>query len=89
MVGLARTGGHIGHGSGEIALAFSTTNVIPHAPESPLVTVHDIADGWMDVLFRAAIECVEESVISSLWHAETVTGHQGHTATGLQTLLNG
>ena len=38
-------------------------------------------------LFRAVAECVEESVLSSLLHAETVTGNHGQTFHSLTELL--
>jgi len=47
--------------------------------------VHDDA---INPLFRAVAECVEESVLSSLLHAETVTGHHGRTVKSLRELLN-
>ena len=37
----------------------------------------------MDWLFRAVIESVEEAVVNSLFRAETVIGHSGHTAYAL------
>ena len=40
-------------------------------------------------LFRAVAECVEESVLSSLFHAETVTGYHGKTVPCLTDLLEG
>ena len=46
--------------------------------------VHDDA---INPLFRAVAECVEESVLSSLLHAETVTGHHGRTVKCLSDLL--
>ena len=41
----------------------------------------------IDLFFRAAAECVEESVLSSLLHAETVTGRGGRTVRSLADLL--
>ena len=41
----------------------------------------------MDLMFRAAIECVEESVISSLTHAEHTKGFRGHEKECLAELL--
>src|SRR5690625_6272388 len=36
--GLARTGSHIAHGSGDIAIAFSTANTYEHTKETPFET---------------------------------------------------
>ena len=87
LVGLSRTGSFCGNGSGEIVIAFSTGNRIFHYPQSDLVPLGAVAENKMDLLFRAAAECVEESVLSSLLHAETVTGRNGLTVRSLADLL--
>ena len=87
LVGLSRTGSFCGNGSGEIVIAFSTGNRISHYPQSALVTLRAVSETKMDLLFRAAAECVEESVLSSLLHAETVTGRNGLTVRSLADLL--
>ena len=87
LVGLSRTGSFCGTGSGEIVIAFSTGNRISHYPQSDLVTLRAVSETKMDLLFRAAAECVEESVLSSLLHAETVTGRNGLTVRSLADLL--
>ena len=89
IVGLSRTGSYCGNGSGEIVIAFSTDNRISHYPQSDLVPLRAAAENKMDLLFRAAAECVEESVLSSLLHAETVTGRNGLTVRSLADLLQG
>ena len=45
-------------------------------------------DDAINPLFRAVAECVEESVLSSLLHAETVTGYHGRTVRCLSDLLD-
>ena len=49
-----------------------------------MTLLHDDA---INPLFRAVAECVEESVLSSLLHAETVTGSHGRTFRSLTELL--
>ncbi|MFM0468362.1 DmpA family aminopeptidase [Paraburkholderia strydomiana] len=75
--GLARTGSVYGHGSGDIALAFSTAYTVPHIAEfialPPL-----LADQHMDPLFRACADSVEQAILDALWSAESVTGRDGH-----------
>lgn len=74
-------------GSGEIALAFTTANRIPHySPKKP-ISIDVLYEDDMDLMFRAAIECVEESVISSLTHAEHTKGFRGHEKECLAELL--
>ena len=69
--GIARTGTITGNGSGEIVLAFSTANRIPHYPAEHTLAVEILHEDYMDHAFRAAVEAVEESIVSSLLHAKT------------------
>ena len=87
IVGLSRTGSYCGNGSGEIVIAFSTGNRIPHYSQADLLPLRALHEDRIDRLFRAAAECVEESVLSSLLHAETVTGRGGLTVRSLAGLL--
>jgi D-aminopeptidase len=73
--GLARTGGMASHGSGDIALAFST---VP--PVEAQVGDVEMAAGRITQFFRACIESVEEAIINSLLRAHTVLGRDGNTA---------
>jgi D-aminopeptidase len=71
MLGLGRTGASGNNGSGDYAIAFSTsrpTNLLSNDSMSPL--------------FLAAIEATEEAVYNSLFRATTVTG-RGHTMEAL------
>jgi D-aminopeptidase len=77
-VGLARTGSVFGHGSGDIALAFSTAYTVPHeagATRSMPALLHDTL---MDPLFEAVAEATEQAILSALWHATTVRGRDDH-----------
>jgi len=75
--GLARTGSFTGNGSGEIAVMFSTANQIPHKAESPYLVQQTIHEDYMNIFFEAVAESVEESVISSMLHAEALTDRRG------------
>ncbi len=75
--GLARTGSYTATGSGEIALMFSTANRIPHKSDDSIHTFSYLHEDVLDKVFAAVTECVEESVLSSLYHAESVTGRNG------------
>lgn len=81
--GLARTGSVYGHGSGDIALAFSTAYTVPHGADfvalPPLV-----ADHCLDPLFRACADSVEQAIVDALWSAESVTGRDGHRRLSLR-----
>lgn len=66
FLGVGRTGSHMGHGSGDYAIAFSTSRAEP------------LRDGeLLSALFRATVEATEEAVLNSLFRATTVTGHRG------------
>ncbi|WP_233831796.1 DmpA family aminopeptidase [Paraburkholderia sp. ZP32-5] len=81
--GLARTGSVYGHGSGDIALAFSTAYTVPHGVDH--VTLPPlVADHCMDPLFRACADSVEQAIVDALWSAESVTGRDGHTRLSLR-----
>lgn len=83
--GLARTGSHYGHGSGDFVIAFSTTQQVEHEPSSLTTTQVVLADEQkvMDWLFPAVVESVEEAILNSLFRAEMMVGRDGHTAYGL------
>jgi D-aminopeptidase len=75
--GLARTGSVYGHGSGDIALAFSTAYTVPHAAD--FVTLPPfVADARLDPLFRACADSVEQAIVDALWSAVSVMGRDGH-----------
>lgn len=86
-VGLSRTGSFMGNGSGDIAIAFSTANRVPHDSPSALLHFSAISDGYIDPVFDMAAEAVEEAIISSLWHAETTEGRDGRVAVGLKDAM--
>ncbi|MCK9511813.1 MAG: P1 family peptidase [Pigmentiphaga sp.] len=77
-VGLARTGGYGGNGSGEIFLAFSTAN--PGAfSRTDKSTVQMASNDTMDPLFEATAHATEEAVINAMIAAETMVGRDGYT----------
>lgn len=77
--GLARTGSYYEHGSGDIAIAFSTANLYEHSNKSSTETVTYIRDDHqlMNELFLAVTESIEEAIINSLKYAETTIGRKG------------
>jgi len=80
---LGRVGSAMGSGSGDISLAFSTANHPDSFPGTSFIEARYIKDEELDAVFTAAIEAVEESVVSALWHADTVTG-KGVTVLGFR-----
>ncbi|MDA8520232.1 P1 family peptidase [Acidovorax sp. NCPPB 4044] len=86
--GLARTGSVYGHGSGDIALAFSTAYTLPHLPEVPMPAVSLVHEASLDGLFQAAADSVEQAIVHALWHAQPVSGRDGHQRPALRDLLS-
>ena len=86
-VGLARVGSYLGNGSGDIAVAFTTANRMPHYGEESMVDIKMINDRVIDKVFQATAEAVEESVYSSLDHAHTVTGIRGKKVYAISEVL--
>ena len=77
--GLARTGSSFGHGSGDIAIAFSPvmrTGQQLHPVQAQPAPLHE---EQLDPLFDAAAEATEQAIINSLWYATAVTGRDGNT----------
>lgn len=85
--GIAWTGAFFGHGSGDIALAFSTANRIPHDPPADLLPRRVLAESRMDRLFQAAAEATAEAVLDALAAAEPTTGFAGHHRRALRDVL--
>jgi D-aminopeptidase len=76
--GLARTGSVFGHGSGDIALAFSTAYTVPDRAERPMPAVAMLHDGLLDGLFQAAADSTEQAIVHALWRATAVAGRDGN-----------
>jgi D-aminopeptidase len=82
-LGMARTGGSAGNGSGDIFVAFSTANEAAAQlarRESPATF---LPNGLLDPVFRAVVLATEEAIINALVAAETMVGRDGHVAAAL------
>lgn len=75
--GLGRLGSYWGHGSGDIAVAFST-HPVPQPPE----------ESALEPLLSAAADATEHAVLDALLSAEAVTGFRGHHRPALSELLD-
>lgn len=87
-VGLVRTGSHLGHGSGDIALAVSNAEPIRHDEKTDLVGRRVLNENRIDILFRAAAEVTEDAVLDALFAAQTVAGRDGHRRVALAEKLH-
>jgi D-aminopeptidase len=70
-LGLARTGSVAHHGSGEIFVAFSTSQG------------DEVEGRGLDPLFAATVEATEEAVLNAIWAAPDVEGRGGRVVRGL------
>ncbi|NKX41355.1 S58 family peptidase [Rhodobacteraceae bacterium R_SAG2] len=73
---LGRLGSHIGHQSGDIALAFTTANSVSRDSAD----IHDakrLDERCMDAFFVATVEAVEEAILNALWHGVPQQGYDG------------
>jgi D-aminopeptidase len=85
--GLARTGSVFGHGSGDIALAFSTAYTVPLQPTLPMPALAMLHDALLDGLFQAVADSTEQAIVNALLRAQAVTGRDGHQRYALADLL--
>jgi D-aminopeptidase len=70
-IGLARAGSVAHHGSGEIFVAFATSDA------------RSFVDRELDPLFQAAVDATEEAVLCSLWAAVDTKGREGRVVRAL------
>jgi D-aminopeptidase len=84
IMGLARTGSSGSNGSGDYAIAFSTTPSVrvPMNPRSRTLEPPTLQNDAVSPLFQAVIEATEEAVYNSLFRAQTTSGN-GHTVEAL------
>lgn len=75
MLGLARTGSFASNGSGDYALAFSTSPHVRRAFDAPRLSLQEVANEEMSGLFAAVVEATEEAIYNSLFRATNVTGN--------------
>lgn len=78
-VGLARVGSYWGHGSGDIAIGFTTAHDLRagKAEEPPIATRAILREDLLEQPFLAAAEAAEESVLNALAAAVPTTGFDG------------
>lgn len=86
-VALARIGSYLGNGSGDICISFTTANKIKHYSDTKIINMKMIDENAMEEIFKAVAETVEESIISSMYHAKTTTGMNNTTIKSLREYL--
>ncbi|HAQ40184.1 MAG TPA: aminopeptidase [Clostridiales bacterium] len=86
-ISLGRTGSYMGNGSGDVAIAFTTANRVPHYSHKDIIDTRMFFDDNIDKVFEASVEAVEEAIISSLYHAKTTVGYLDKEVKGLRDYL--
>jgi D-aminopeptidase len=84
--GLARLGAFWGHGSGDIALAFTTAARI-HYHATALSTRTVLDESRIDLLFRAAADATEEAVVDAMLAAPATFGRDSHFRPSLADVI--
>ncbi len=82
-IGMARTGASARNGSGDLFIAFSTGNRVPHRARDTTYPLRVVADELLNPLFQAVEEATEEAILNALCMAETTTGRDGYVAHAL------
>lgn len=84
FMGLAKTGGIAGNGSGDYVIAFSTDSSL-RVPfnAADIFQQNVLSNDAVSPLFMAAIEATEEAIVNSLLAAETMKGKNGRTVEAL------
>lgn len=72
-LGVARSGGYGGNGSGDIFVAFSTANAAT-ANSDTVSKVDMLPNARISALFYATVQATEEAILNALLAAETMTG---------------
>ena len=85
MLGLALTGGIASNGSGDYVIAFSTNEALrePHDSQRTTQQATLLRNDAMSPLFMATIEATEEAILNSMFHAQSMTGRDGHKVDAL------
>lgn len=79
FLGMARAGSTGSNGSGDFAIAFSTTNRIAYgAARHPSLSL--LSEDALSPLFEAVLEATEEAIDNALLKAQTVRGINGRVA---------
>lgn len=84
-VGMARLGSYIGHGSGEIAVGFTTA---PRQEQGYFQTLRCLREDDMNIPFRAVGEATEEAILKSMLCARDDQALDGERILSLRTYLS-
>lgn len=85
-VGLIRTGSYLGHGSGDVVLAFTTANrhMRDDGAFRPMLAVNN---SHIEEICRACSESTEEAILNAMSTADRVVGYSGKILRGLNEFI--
>ena len=81
-LGIARTGGTSGNGSGDIFVAFSTANA-GAGKTAQTAALSMLPNNRMDPLFDGTAHATEEAIVNAMVAAETMVGRDGHRSVAI------
>ena len=76
-IGIGRTGSYAGNGSGDVMIAFSTSNRVLHFDEECVSRVDRFNENYINRFFQATVDATEEAVLNSMLHSTSVVGFDG------------
>ncbi|WP_420332536.1 P1 family peptidase [Roseibium sp.] len=85
--GLGRLGAFYGNGSGDIALAFSTAQRLPHTHGSDFIARDILQEEKIDLLFKAVAETTQEAVLNAMIASPAMQGFKGRSRPSLADWL--
>ncbi|SIT56116.1 Peptidase S58 DmpA [Mesorhizobium prunaredense] len=85
-IGIARTGTPVGDGSGDLCLAFSTSNLsTSESATAPAVgNLAFLPNNKLDPLFEATAQAVEEAIINAMVAAESMVGREDRLVSAIE-----
>ena len=86
--GIARTGAYNGNGSGDVAIGFSTANIIDHYSESSFYDIKTIRNDKIDHVFKATVEATEEAILNSMVCSNTSVGRDNKEIKSLRDYID-
>jgi D-aminopeptidase len=74
-IGIGKTGSYIGHGSGDVFVGFSTSNVYNINNQAAFKKDEIMENRYINVLFQAVVEATEEAIYNSMLESPEVKGY--------------
>ncbi|MBM4280902.1 MAG: P1 family peptidase [Deltaproteobacteria bacterium] len=82
-LGVGRSGGIGGHGSGDLFLAFSTGNAVFFGPGGGPRALLAVPDDALSPVFTAVVQATDEAILNALVANEAMVGCDGHRVPAL------